>query len=360
MQRFADNTTPLLRDHWYVAALAGELSTTPIERRILERSVLLMRRSDGKAVALSNRCPHRSFPLSRSKVENDVITCGYHGIRFRTDGTCAAVPSQDAVPTALRLHAYPTAEVGPLVWIWTGDPAADPLPEPPATPWLTDGEFENVADYFFVEGSYLRMHENVMDLTHLPFLHGTVFRTLEFAEARPEVRTDGMRVCSSLTMPAGSMPPYMNKIIGRDAAQAVRHTDAWFDTPALHYALAGYRLVEPAADGRTDYRVTFLHAFTPATRTTTHYFWVVSRDSALGDDEISAEVRRTQRYVFHQDVEGMAWVEEVCAADGDTVAEVSVAADRPGLLLRRHIAQMAAEEAARKAAGTKAPVGATG
>ncbi|ROO85024.1 vanillate O-demethylase monooxygenase subunit [Actinocorallia herbida] len=346
MQRFADNTTPLLRDHWYVAALASELTAEPLERQILERSVLLMRASDGAPVALSNRCPHRSFPLSRGRVENDVITCGYHGIRFRTDGSCAEVPSQDSVPSALRLHAYPVVEAGPFVWIWTGDPAAARTADLPATPWLTSADFATVADYFFVESAYLRMHENVMDLTHLPFLHGTVFRSLEFARARPEVEAVGMKVRSSLTMPSGSMPPYLAKLVGSGAPASVRHTDAWFDGPALHYALARYSLAEPEADGRVDFLVNFLHAFTPATKTSTHYFWAVSRDAAVGDAAVDEECRATQRYVFHQDVEGMRWVEDLCGQEGGTPEELSVAADRPGLLLRRHVALMAAEEAA--------------
>ena len=345
MERFANNTTPLLRNHWYVAALANELTGQPIERRVLDRSLLLVRDSGNQPVVLSNRCPHRSFPLGRSSVDGDIITCGYHGIQFRTDGSCVKVPSQSSVPSALRVRSYPTVEVGPLVWVWMGDPGLATLTPVPETPWLVSDEFATVADYFFVESSYVRMHENVMDLTHLPFLHGTVFQSMEFAEAKPEVEAIGTKVRSSMDSPVGSMPPHMNKILGMGGARALRHTEAWFDTPALHYALATYRLVDAGPEDRTDYRWTYLHAFTPETLTTTHYFWAVSRDSALADEAISAEVRRNQRYVFNQDVDGMRWVEEECAREVDPVKELSVAADRPGLLLRRHIAMMAAAEA---------------
>ncbi|MDT3442803.1 MULTISPECIES: hypothetical protein [unclassified Pseudofrankia] len=72
------------------------------------------------------------------------------------------------------------------------------------------------------------------------------------------------------------------------------------------------------------------HSFPPAKgKVDNDYFWAVSRDGATSDDAISDEVRRTQRYVFHQDVGRMRWIEQLCDGDGDGVHETSVAGTGP-------------------------------
>ncbi|OHV41274.1 MULTISPECIES: Rieske 2Fe-2S domain-containing protein [Pseudofrankia] len=71
MQRFAGSIIPLPRNHWYFIARTDELTTTPVERQLVERSMLLIRRADGTPVVLSNRCPHRSFTPAKGEVEDD-------------------------------------------------------------------------------------------------------------------------------------------------------------------------------------------------------------------------------------------------------------------------------------------------
>ena len=89
--RLADHTTPFVRNEWYVAALSEEIDRTLRDRRLLGLGVLLYRKSDGAPAALQNRCPHRSFPLSRGTLDGDEVTCGYHGLTFGPDGACATV-----------------------------------------------------------------------------------------------------------------------------------------------------------------------------------------------------------------------------------------------------------------------------
>ena len=96
----ADESTPFVREAWYVAALASEVSRQPLARRLLDVPVMLYRRLDGTAVALEDRCAHRSFPLSRGSIEGDSVVCGYHGARYGVDGRCSHVPSQAQVPPA--------------------------------------------------------------------------------------------------------------------------------------------------------------------------------------------------------------------------------------------------------------------
>ena len=59
---------PFLRNSWYVAAWSEDLTDKPLGKRLLNEPVLLYRSSDGSAVALGGRCPHRFAPLHKGQL----------------------------------------------------------------------------------------------------------------------------------------------------------------------------------------------------------------------------------------------------------------------------------------------------
>ncbi len=142
-------------NQWYIAAWSREVTRQPMERMILDEPVALYRKLDGGAVGVEGRCPHRSFPLGKSRVAGDDIQCGYPGLTFRPDGSCAAIPSQPHVPPVCRIHAYPLVECWQWLWIWPGDPTlADEslLPDHHAI-GLIDLRYRTAGDiYHFVPG----------------------------------------------------------------------------------------------------------------------------------------------------------------------------------------------------------------
>src|SRR3990167_6220441 len=89
---------PFLRNQWYVAAQSSEIEARPFARWILGEPLVLFRRRDGSVAALEDRCPHRRAPLSAGEVLGDEIQCGYHGARFKGNGTCTLFPSQPSGP----------------------------------------------------------------------------------------------------------------------------------------------------------------------------------------------------------------------------------------------------------------------
>src|SRR4051794_3341787 len=100
-----------LKNHWYVAASASDITRTPLGRIILNEPVVFFRTADGTPVALEDRCPHRRLPLSMGKlVGDDVLQCHYHGLRFDSTGACVRVPGQDAIPATARVKKYPVVE----------------------------------------------------------------------------------------------------------------------------------------------------------------------------------------------------------------------------------------------------------
>ena len=161
-----------LEDCWYAAAWDDEIGEAPLARRILDRPVVLFRSEDGRAVALADRCVHRHLPLSHGRIEEGGIRCGYHGLKFASDGTCIEVPGQTKVPPGARVEAYPVVERDRFVWIWMGDPErADPALMPDYH-WNDDPAWKSVQGRFHVAGDYRLIVDNLLDLSHVQFVHG--------------------------------------------------------------------------------------------------------------------------------------------------------------------------------------------
>src|SRR5258708_24884636 len=73
-------------DCWYVAATSDEVGSGLFGRKLLDRPVVLYRLESGEVVALEDRCAHRRYPLSKGRLEGDLLVCGYHGLRYDTAG----------------------------------------------------------------------------------------------------------------------------------------------------------------------------------------------------------------------------------------------------------------------------------
>ena len=98
-------------------------------RTFLDEPVVhVSRATNGKLVALEDRCCHRGMPLSHGEVFDNDIRCEYHGMMFDGSGRCVEIPEPDAHSGEVRrCAAFPIEERDDLVWIWMGDPAkADP------------------------------------------------------------------------------------------------------------------------------------------------------------------------------------------------------------------------------------------
>ena len=102
---------PFLKNCWYVAAWSSELSDSPLEKKIIGERVALYRTSNGDAVAIGARCPHRFAPLSKGKIVGDLIECPYHGLRFNRDGICVLNQFEpDAAPPTASVKKYAVVE----------------------------------------------------------------------------------------------------------------------------------------------------------------------------------------------------------------------------------------------------------
>ena len=73
-------------------------------------------------MALHDRCPHKSLPLSMGRLIDDNIQCGYHGMTFNPEGHCVRIPGQESIPRSAAVRTFPAQEKNDIVWIWMGPP----------------------------------------------------------------------------------------------------------------------------------------------------------------------------------------------------------------------------------------------
>jgi phenylpropionate dioxygenase-like ring-hydroxylating dioxygenase large terminal subunit len=343
----ADERTPFVRNAWYVAAFADEVTRAPLARKLLGVPVMLLRTTDGGVMALEDRCPHRSMPLSRGRVVGDVIVCAYHGARFGADGACRGVPSQPVAPPGACTRAFPVRQLGPWVWIWMGDASAAAGEPPPHPAWADDPSWQASQQRMHLRASYVRLHENLLDLTHLSFLHANTFGTPDYASAPYETAIDPAHGRFGLTrsvMPT-RLPPVWARptgLEGRDAARIARST---FLSPALHEVHVAFHACDEPMEGQPSRAIRTAHIVTPESATSTHYFIRHARNFAQDDAGITAFMHEQLLAAFQEDVDGLEAIEANLAqyAPGEAL-EVSFRADGPALAMRRWLRQRAEAE----------------
>lgn len=341
----ADHSTPLVRNCWYVAALASEVSRDIISRRLLGVDVALYRTLAGEPVAVRNRCPHRSFPLAKGKLIGDVLVCGYHGMQFGPSGHCVNMPSMPIVPSNANVRSFPTVERGPLIWIWMGD--ADHADESlvPDMAWLASPEWKTVSGGFHLQSDYVAMHENLLDQTHFPFLHPGAIGTPAYARSRLKVREVGDTVVIEREL-LDSPPPGVYAMPTGLADQPVdRFSEARFVSPALHTAYARIVDRQDLSGTPRTYRFNISHIFTPEGPNAIHYWWFCSRNFKLDDAAIDEHLHSASTKAYQEDVDALEWIMDVVLNDSEPQFDLNFAPDKPGLMMRQILYRLAAAEA---------------
>ena len=162
---------------WHVVWRSAELPDGEVRKVRLLGEDLVIWRSGGRAMAWMDLCIHRGARFTMGWVENGEIVCPYHGWRYDCDGRCTKIPAHPdvAVPKKARAITYLTLERYGFIWVCMGEPASDI----PALPEWEDADFVSVhtGPYAF-NANGPRVIENVLDVTHFPFVHSDMLGEL--------------------------------------------------------------------------------------------------------------------------------------------------------------------------------------
>jgi len=330
---------------WWAAAATDEVSRKPLSRWLLEQRVVLFRTAAGDPVALADRCAHRWAPLSDGKLIGDDIACPYHGFRYNADGVCTLVPTQAHAPTAMKVKSYPVREHASFVWIWMGDPAQADGALLPELPWFTDPAYFIPLRAYNGElkCNYLLLQENLMDLTHIPYVHAGAYEQYGGWHKAPEVKATDRSVSFVQRDSDVLLPPSFASALGIEAAKRVNRTDrGTFTPPACTVIGSEYQDLTPVKGQRDHCNTRVLHCVTPISPQRCHYWIAVALDFGHEIANFAEESMAGWDVVIKQDqsiLESIQLTLERDRRDNDT-PEVFVRADAAAVEARRSVKRL--------------------
>lgn len=294
-----------LRNAWYIAATAQEVSRSMRATRILGEPVVLYRTENGDPVALADACPHRKLPLSMGRVKGDAIECGYHGLVFDSTGQCVRVPGVEQVPKKICVRSYPVIEKFGHVWIWMGEESlADlgalfPVEHYGAPDWsLSGGEPIDIAC------NYLLVCDNLLDPSHVAWVHQGSFGFAAAEQAPVTIDAGAGGVTVSRWMMGTEIAPLYRPLVPFEGpCDRLQHYEVRFPAHALIIAL-----IAPAGTGgpgrpvpASAYIMNSYNFMTPVDEGHTRYYYFQISNVAPRDPQAAAAMAKGIRDAFLED-----------------------------------------------------------
>ena len=334
------------RNFWYVAAWDWEVRRQELFRRtICGKPIVFWRKGDGTPAALEDRCCHRHLPLSHGKLRGDDVECLYHGLVYDSAGACTHVPSQKLVPPSAKVRAYPVIERYHWIWVWMGDPALADPDKIEDFHWMDDPDWRAQGERLELKGNYVLLIENLLDLSHLTFIHRTTLGTDKIAQTpmKWEKLNSGVRVTRwIMDSPA---PPFFQKAGGFkpdqnvDRWQIIDWTPPSFVRLDVGCAISG----TGARDGNRSQGIEMrnLNAITPETDKTTHYFWAQAHNFKTDKPWMTELLFRNVHTAFMEDLDIIQAQQENIDSRPDA-PRVDMNHDGGGIAARRMLEELIA------------------
>jgi len=217
-----------LRNTWYVAGWDEELDGEKLlSRRILDEPLVLFRDGRGVPHALTDRCPHRFAPLSLGKLTDGIIQCPYHGLRFDGSGACVHNPHGDGrIPAAAHAKSHPVVERYSALWVWMGDPTLANAAAIPDFSCMDPQTWFVGKRYLHVKANYILENDNILDLSHIEYLHPGTLGGDAVNQAIGRVEQKGDTVWAYRQTVAEVMTDFLYRSMGLPPGMPV---DRWFD-----------------------------------------------------------------------------------------------------------------------------------
>lgn len=326
---------------WYIACWSQDLLPGGIlSRTIMDQPIVFFRTEQGTLGALHDRCPHRFAPLSGGKLVGEDLQCPYHGLQFDAGGACVHNPYGPALRAA-NVRSYAIEERHRAVWIWMADKEdADPalIPDFGYLADAPDTAFS--AGLLHINAGYELLIDNIMDLTHVEYLHSNTLAGNGLVhKVKPVTREaeGGVEVRWAVTDIA--LSPFHSKLhaplVRGDQVSQVN----WSAPTAMRLKNVVSAPGAPEDSGATDLNAHFL---TPETRLSTHYFFAASRNYQVEDVELNAYIGEMRAKVFSTEDEPM--IAAVQQRMGETefwdLHPVLLGVDEASVRVRRKIAKL--------------------
>jgi phenylpropionate dioxygenase-like ring-hydroxylating dioxygenase large terminal subunit len=331
-----------LRNAWYVAAMDSELRDRLLPVKLLDERIVLYRQTNGDPVALEDACAHRKLPLSMGRIKGDDVECGYHGMTYNAAGRCVRIPCSDRIPHGARVRSYPIVSRFGLLWIWMGDAElADQSKIFDVEHWGDPSWGITRGDAMTVDCNYLYMTDNLLDPSHVAWVHPDSFGDAACESTSVEVKANDTGVIASRWMRAVEVAPlYVPFIPFRGPCDRLQHYEVRFPSHALIKAV----LVPSGAggpDAERDAAAFIMDSYnflTPIDAEHTRYYWFQMRNVLPNDMEISRLMAESVRGAFEEDRAILNAVQESFAQT--RTPHIDIAIDSAPLRFRRRLRQL--------------------
>ena len=338
--------TVFLRNQWYMAGVSGEIADGPVARMICNEPIVIFRGADGKAGIVVDRCPHRKAPLSSGEVVGNDIQCGYHGIRFGRDGACTHIPGGISPPRNFSARAFPVVERHGFIYLWMGERAPDES--------LLPDFFENedpawtpVPGYLHIKANYELMVDNILDLTHVVFVHKTTLAGGGVTDTPLEVEVKDNSISARRMMYNVDTAPIYKAAKGLHGK-----IDRWqifeWQPPSFVKVILGAREAGTSDEATGSPTHVVVNGFTPETDKTMHYFWATSRPWALDDAKVNDLYKTMIDLAFGEDMSIVERQQRLIDSDTSGAPLMVFPFDRSGVAARRIVRRLLDEEAAQR------------
>ena len=281
------------------------------------------------------------------------IQCGYHGLTFDGSGRCIAIPGRSNISDSARVRSYPLVEKNQFLWIWMGDAAHADTTLIVDFPYHDDkAHWPNKHDCYPIKANYMLMVDNLMDLTHLGYLHARTVGGNPAAHVHAEMKTTHTSTGLEFTrwMRNSVPPPSYVKAAGFQG-----RVDRWqeFERVAPSSILqwtgaadAGTGASEGHHEGKGregGFQFRLFHGLTPETETSCFYFWSCANGYRQDEPEATEQLYREIALTFVEDKE-MVEAQQARLGELGEQGLVNIVSDANRAIMRRFIDRLLAQE----------------
>lgn len=346
-----------VRNAWYVVCRQDDIKQGELfKRTLLNEPVVFYRKQDGELTALQDRCPHRFIPLSMGKLVDDKVECAYHGLQFDCTGKCTLNPHGDGkIPAAAKVRSYSVLEKHTLVWIWMGDETPDPAKIPDYSVIDEGTEYQVSGGYLLMEANYELMGENLLDLSHIAYLHEGYLGHPDQARGTQEIVDHGDGLTCKRWMPDVPVPGIFDLIYRQDGKRVDMWTNMrWFPPSCFLLDTGAHEVGGQREDHGWYYGI---HILTPETANTTHYHFIAAMPSGTSlTPEEDEKFRTMRRYAFEGQDKPIIDAQQAAIGDADfwDLKPVLLSVDAAPVRMRRTLERLVKEEQAAASTGKHA------
>jgi choline monooxygenase len=176
---------------------AGQIEPWTLLPSCLDEPTLLCRDESGRMHCMSNVCTHRGNLLVQRACQAKGIRCRYHGRRFALDGKMLSMPEfEDALDFPAASDDLPKLALGQWDRFWFASlqpehplsELVDPVSE--RVGWLPLHDAEPLWSHcreYHVAANWALYCDNYLEGFHVPYVHPSLARTLDYESYRTEL-----------------------------------------------------------------------------------------------------------------------------------------------------------------------------